>query len=291
MSRSLSWGVNRYRQISGESWGSLPTAYSTGTVTVSASVTVTGSGTAWTTNAKAGWTFHVSGGEYYHILSVNSDTSITLTKAYAGTPGAGVSYNITGGSTTNATIVDNLNSAQWELVNLIKQYDENYFSTTGNISYLSGTDSYALPTTNGVVKTIIDVYRTDLSEKKQLHYIDYRERFKYQNAAVSGLNTDEQYEYWSLNGSNIVITPIPTTTATNNITIDYIPIVSEAATDAATFSIKDDDMDCLIYTAASKTSSDAKITEERDRLRSVLLATVSPRQLQEPRYIIYCDED
>lgn len=291
MSRTLSWGLNRVRQIAQEPLHTINTsAYSTGTVTVSASVTVTGSSTAWLTTIKAGQTFHVSGGKYYHILSVNSDTSLTLTEAYAGAAGSGVSYTVTGGATTNATVVDNINSAQMECIAELNQFGENHFSVTGTISYVSGTAEYALPTTNGVVKTIIGVKRTDLDETKILHFIPYSERLKY---AVSSdvLDADNLYEYFYIKGSYIGIVPTPTTTATNNITIDYVPVVADMTTDAATFTVYDDYADWVCYTAAAKMSSDPKITSERDRLKSVALRTIGQRQIQDSRSVIYKDED
>ena len=288
--RTLAWALNRTRQVIGEPYSSLPTPYATGTVTVAASVTVTGANTVWLASVRAGQTFYILAGQYYHILSIESDTSLTLTDTFAGTVGAGKSYTITGGATTNATIVDNLNAAQWELVNIIKQQGGNYFATTGTISYQSGTASYALPTTNGAVKLVLDVTRTDLSSKKKLHYIPYQERLKY-TLPTTVSDADNLPEYWSLLGENIIITPTPTTTATANVTIDYIPVITALTTNASTFSIKDDDMECLIYTAAAKSSNDPKITAERDRLKGILISTISPRQVQSARYVINANED
>lgn len=84
MSISLNWALNRYRQIIKEPFYSLP-SYSTGTVTVvNGSATVTGASTLWAANAKAGDTFNIAGGKYYHVLSITSDTILTLTETYAG---------------------------------------------------------------------------------------------------------------------------------------------------------------------------------------------------------------
>lgn len=76
--------------------------YTTGTITsITGGVTVTGSGTLWLANATADQQFFIAH-RWYEILSVNSDTSITLDEGYAG--GAtfpGASYRI-------ATVVRNI---------------------------------------------------------------------------------------------------------------------------------------------------------------------------------------
>lgn len=289
MSKTLAWGLSRVRQIANEPVHTINTsAYSTGTVTVAASVTVTGSGTAWLTTIKSGQTFHIVAGKYYHILSVESDTSLTLTEAYGETVGGGKSYTVTGGATSNATVVDNINAAQLECIAELNQFDENHFAVTGTISYVSGTELYSLPTTNGVVKTIILVTRTDLTNKKKLHPIPYQERFKYYAPRFDANSMEEKYY---ILGSSIGIVPIPTATATNNITIDYVPIVAGMTVDSSTFTIYDDYIEWLCYTAAAKMSSVPNIIIERDRLKKVALRTIGSRQVQESRSVIYLDED
>ncbi len=61
----------------------------TGTVTFAASTAVTGSGTAFTTEAPAGsYIKHSDDTPWYEVLSVASDTALTLRKTYGGTTGA-----------------------------------------------------------------------------------------------------------------------------------------------------------------------------------------------------------
>lgn len=74
--------------------GSLKAAsYNTGTVTMTnGSRTVTGSGTTWTTNVDAGMLIQRGNERLYVVASVDSNTQITLTEAYEGVTGAGVSY-------------------------------------------------------------------------------------------------------------------------------------------------------------------------------------------------------
>ncbi len=76
--------------------------YQIGTVTVTnGSAVVTGSGTTWSTNAKAGDFFHsgaidqvLQSATWYEILSVDSNTQITLTTNYAEASLGGQAYSL-----------------------------------------------------------------------------------------------------------------------------------------------------------------------------------------------------
>jgi hypothetical protein len=71
------------------------TWYKTGTISVTnGSPTVTGSGTAWLTNVAAGECLPGPDGELYEVLSVESNTSLTLAANYAGSTLTGQSYRI-----------------------------------------------------------------------------------------------------------------------------------------------------------------------------------------------------
>ena len=79
--------------------------YKTGTASVTnGSATVTGSGTLWLANVSAGDSFTIAGtGVVYDVASVNSNTSITLSVAYAGPTASGAVYAIG----TGFTVPDN----------------------------------------------------------------------------------------------------------------------------------------------------------------------------------------
>ena len=79
--------------------------YKTGTATVTnGSATVTGSGTLWLANVTAGDSFTVAGdGVMYDVASVDSNTQITLSVAYAGSTASGAVYAIG----TSFTVPDN----------------------------------------------------------------------------------------------------------------------------------------------------------------------------------------
>jgi hypothetical protein len=75
--------------------------YSTGTATVTnGSPTVTGTNTLWLAHVTAGDSFTVAGdGVMYDVASVDSDTQVTLSVAYAGVTASGVVYAIGTGFT------------------------------------------------------------------------------------------------------------------------------------------------------------------------------------------------
>lgn len=73
----------------------MTTWYRTGTVSVTnGSAAVTGSGTQWIDGAKKGDAMHLADGRVYEILTINSNTSITLASNYLGSTGSGQSYAI-----------------------------------------------------------------------------------------------------------------------------------------------------------------------------------------------------
>lgn len=69
--------------------------YRTGTVAVTnGSATVTGTSTQWVSAAKTGDAIHLPDGRIYEILTINSNTSITLATNYLGTTASGQGYAI-----------------------------------------------------------------------------------------------------------------------------------------------------------------------------------------------------
>jgi hypothetical protein len=77
--------------------GSTNANYSTGTISVTNnSATVTGSSTVWntTTNAETGEYIQLPDSKWYKIVSISSDTSLTIETAYRGSTASGQSYVI-----------------------------------------------------------------------------------------------------------------------------------------------------------------------------------------------------
>ena len=69
--------------------------YSTGTVSVTnGNATVTGSGTEWVANAQASEGIWLPDGRLYEVVSINSDTTLTISPNYLGTTQSGQVYRI-----------------------------------------------------------------------------------------------------------------------------------------------------------------------------------------------------
>lgn len=85
--------------------------YKTGTVDLTNnSAIVTGTGTFWVTQIKVGDVFTVNASDLYEVISIDSNTQITLGRPYTGATDTGVSYSVIRNFTytTNATIAANL---------------------------------------------------------------------------------------------------------------------------------------------------------------------------------------
>lgn len=99
------WVRDRYRQLLdvGGQWGAqnsesqfiIPDAYSTGTVTLTnGSAAVVGAGTTFTSGMVGRQLYTGGAGPYYTISAFTDGTNITLERAFGGTTGAGLSYEI-----------------------------------------------------------------------------------------------------------------------------------------------------------------------------------------------------
>jgi hypothetical protein len=68
---------------------------SDGTISVTnGSPNIVGTGTAWAGVVRQGWAWPAPDGKFYQVLSVNSNTSITLARPYGGTTATGLSYDL-----------------------------------------------------------------------------------------------------------------------------------------------------------------------------------------------------
>ena len=253
MSITLVKCLNRVRLIIKEPWYNIP-SYSASTVTVTiASPVVTGAASVWSTNVKAGMTFHISGGQYYTILSVDSDTQITLTENYAGTSGGGKSYTIRGGNRTDASLVEDLNGAEQQIVDFMEEYDENYFMTDDTISYIAAQETYDMSTfSGGKPHKITYIERTDLATTpKPIYKCLFQDRSRYLNTNTNLLNPYNVDEFWYWSGTySIGILPIPSASLTDNVVVHYVPEAGVFTTDASTSMLPDSLYDLLCYTAA-----------------------------------------
>ena len=122
------------------------TPYSTGTIAVTnGSATITGSGTSWSANLAAG-DYIVFNGNVYKIVSVDSDTQLTIDIVYEGQDESGISYNA-GTFKSNIHLEDLTFTGQSGLTaetgviywqGVVKSGVENCILTNNDISYSAG---------------------------------------------------------------------------------------------------------------------------------------------------------
>lgn len=126
--------------------------YQTGTASVTnASAVVTGSGTLWDTYAAVGDTFKITGvAAIYTIASVDSDTQITLTEAWAGDTAANSTYMICVDFTPYLSIPEIwAGDKDWpfHLTTGLRMIDE-YCNRTLQAEVLTKTDDYTVATSD-----------------------------------------------------------------------------------------------------------------------------------------------
>lgn len=84
-----------YSQAGGASWKNVTPKYTTGTLSVTnGSTLVTGLGTTWFTAGLTPFNHILIGGVWYQICAINTDTSLDLTTAYAGSTAGGLTYTV-----------------------------------------------------------------------------------------------------------------------------------------------------------------------------------------------------
>lgn len=280
MSKTLAQVKARVRRLIKEPAHNLP-SYSTGTVTVTlGDATITGSGTTWLANTPVGDTFKSADGVYYEVASITSNTVLELTSPYLGATLASQTYTITGGAHTEFSVVEAINSAQRLVVNAVEEYDENYFGTTQTLTYVSGTEVY---TPASAWRKILMIKRTDTDNEKDITIIPLQHRRRYlADNGITNVNNLREYAY--ILGNSLGFVPIPTTSATANITIYYVPEATDLTTDASTLITSDDMFDLICYTAAMKMTDDPSVHSTQQTLWGQMLTTVQGRQKTKPRY-------
>lgn len=126
--------------------GSTNSNYTTGTISVTnGSATVTGSGTSWntSTNAVAGEYIKLPDGKWYRILSIASDTSLTIETSYQGSTQSGQNYTVSPWGEVQGSI--NSSAAPASLVrptpDFIETHQNRVFTLDGNTLRYSVLDT------------------------------------------------------------------------------------------------------------------------------------------------------
>ncbi|RVJ51633.1 tail fiber domain-containing protein [Sinorhizobium meliloti] len=136
--------------------------YVTGTVSVTAgSAVVTGTGTAWATALVAGGLFGLdsSNGNPVPILSVDSNTQLTLAKPWRGTTAAGQAYWII----RDTAYLQQLSANAQALATYIQRLDNAALAALASLNpaadrfaYFTGSGAAALATITGFARTLLD---------------------------------------------------------------------------------------------------------------------------------------
>ncbi|MQV98590.1 hypothetical protein GHK46_14990 [Sinorhizobium medicae] len=136
--------------------------YVTGTVSVTAgSAVVTGTGTAWATALIAGGLFGLdsSNGNPVPILSVDSNTQLTLAKPWRGTTAAGQAYWII----RDTAYLQQLSANAQALATYIQRLDNAALAAIASLdpaadklAYFTGSGAAALATITGFARTLLD---------------------------------------------------------------------------------------------------------------------------------------
>lgn len=127
---------------------------------------------------------------------------------------------------TDAELITYINSAFKEMYNAIVLKYENYYVTSGSISVVSGTATYALPAD---FLKLLGIDRGSSGSVISLKPYAFQQRNSHGGAG--GFYVNERYRY-ILQGANVKFVPTPTTTET--LTIWYVPVPTAITSSAQT---------------------------------------------------------
>jgi hypothetical protein len=116
----------------------------------------------------------------------------------------------------DATLTDWMDESYAELYDLLVSANPDWFMDTDTVSVVSGTASYALPTT---LHTLVGVSMPIGSISVPVRRFNYSERTSRQTGP-----TDKQETRYRMKGSNIIFKPTPNFSAT--VTLDFIPVAT-----------------------------------------------------------------
>lgn len=120
-------------------------------------------------------------------------------------------------------VVLGVQRAYVEIYTELVQQNEDHFTTSGNISYVSGTQLYTLPGSTSGTPRIRFIERQDLDPKIELRPCRLEEKNQYESTAVTNPFLDGTEKYFILAGQ-LGITPTPRSAITNALRVFYVPV-------------------------------------------------------------------
>lgn len=177
----------------------------------------------------------------------------------------------------------------------IVEQNELHFATLAQITQVSGTQEYTLPSSGGTMKVLL-VERTDQGVRRQLGNIPLVLRASYMEGSILAQQFTDR---WYLSGTKIGFAPIPTTSpSTPNIDIIHIPPLADLGTDAAELPLDwpDPHHNVIIFQSAMWALTRDKALAAiyaplAQQSWDLMVEDMSSRQSQEPKRIIPVDDD
>jgi hypothetical protein len=135
---------------------------------------------------------------------------------------------------SDAQINEFINRSFMTVYTQIAQSQRGYFETTGNITYVAGTELYSLATMAplGFIRLSL-LERVDQPPNQTLLPIDISEKNDY--AQVPGEGDTMGYEKYFMSGNNLGIAPVPQVNITNVLKVWYVPVPAKLVLDADVF--------------------------------------------------------
>ena len=139
---------------------------------------------------------------------------ITMVRDVLGDPSAGF--------LSDTFIKSLLNLSAQDIYNRIMNVNQNFFLTSSTITWISGTQTYTLPTG---CKRVVLVERTDMSTSFNLNPSDITRKNEYQNG--TNIFYTPRHVYW-FSGGDIGFSPLPNTSGTIKIWYikAYVPMTA-----------------------------------------------------------------
>ena len=113
---------------------------------------------------------------------------------------------------------------------MIQKYGADYFATTSTISLVNGTEAYSLP--SDFFKLLGVDYQMSNNEYVTLTPYELSERNRFNRSILRPYASSEFLRY-RIRGSQIIFSPIPTTT--NTVRLIYVPLATALSADGDTF--------------------------------------------------------
>lgn len=177
----------------------------------------------------------------------------------------------------------------------IVEVNQNHFATLAQITQISGTQEYTLPSAGGTMKILL-VERTDQGVRRPVGHIPLVQRSAYMEGSILAQGYVERYY---ISGTRIGFAPVPNVTASSpNIDIIHIPPLADLANDAAELPLDWPDphhnvviWNSVMWAVLRDKALAALYAPMAQQAWDLMVEDMSSRQSQEPPRIQPVDDD